>query len=136
MPARRAGILRSSLTGASGGMTFVIMYSVYGLGFWYGVKLILDSEEAGRQVNCAIKWRSLSYSTAQEEQYSPQTLVIVFFSVLMGGFQIGQSAPYAEALGTARTAAATIYSVIQRRPPIDSLRSDTLKNKYRSVQEL
>ncbi len=30
------------LTGASGGMTFGIMYAVYGLGFWFGVKLIMD----------------------------------------------------------------------------------------------
>ena len=41
-PAKRSGILRNALTGASGGVTFVIMYAVYGVGFWYGVKLIFD----------------------------------------------------------------------------------------------
>jgi hypothetical protein len=25
-----------------GGMMFGIMYAVYGLGFWYGIKLIMD----------------------------------------------------------------------------------------------
>ena len=33
-PARRSGIIRSALTGASGGITFIIMYAVYGIGFW------------------------------------------------------------------------------------------------------
>jgi hypothetical protein len=32
-------------------------------------------------------------------------------SVLIGGFQIGQAAPYAEALATARSAAGNIYRV-------------------------
>ena len=40
--ARKSGIIRGMLTGASGGMTFGIMYAVYGLGFWFGVKLIMD----------------------------------------------------------------------------------------------
>ena len=40
--ARKSGIIRGMLTGSSGGMTFGIMYAVYGLGFWFGVKLIMD----------------------------------------------------------------------------------------------
>jgi hypothetical protein len=34
-------------------------------------------------------------------------------SVLIGGFQIGQAAPYAEALATARSAAGNIYRVTE-----------------------
>ena len=105
-PAKRSGILRNTLTGASGGMTFIIMYAVYGLGFWYGVKLIHD--DSGKGKDC-------------EDRYTPEKLVVIFFSVLLGGFQIGQSAPYAEALGVARSAARSIYCIIGRKPPIDSL---------------
>ena len=113
-PARRSGILRNALTGASGGMTFVIMYAVYGVGFWYGVKLIFDDLEYQRSPKCQETGACIA-------KYTPETLVIVFFSVLMGGFQIGQSAPYTEAVASARTAATNVFSVIQRRPKIDSL---------------
>ena len=47
--------------------------------------------------------------------------MVIFFCVLLGGFQIGQSAPYAEALATAQCAASGIYVIIARKPPIDSL---------------
>ena len=30
------------MTALSGGLVFGIMYAVYGLGFWYGIKLIMD----------------------------------------------------------------------------------------------
>ena len=62
------------------------MYTVYGVGFWYGVKLIFDDIE-----RCRGEW-------VCSNEYTPENLVIIFFSVLLGGFQIGQSAPYAEAL--------------------------------------
>ena len=57
--------------------------------------------------------------------FSPETLVVVFFSLLMGGFQIGdfiklipstapsgQTAPYLEAVASARGAASSIFTVI------------------------
>ena len=40
--AKKSGILRGMLTGVSGGLMFGIMYCVYALGFWYGVKTIMD----------------------------------------------------------------------------------------------
>ena len=64
------------------------MYTVYGVGFWYGVKLIFDDLEHMRSLECL-------ESEECVPKYTPETLVVVFFSVLMGGFQIGQSAPYA-----------------------------------------
>ena len=36
--AKKSGILRGMLTGVSGGLIFGIMYCVYALGFWYGIK--------------------------------------------------------------------------------------------------
>ncbi len=44
----------------------------------------------------------------------------VFFSVLMGAMNVGQATPYVEAYSMARAAAATIFSVIDRVPQIDS----------------
>jgi len=38
----------------------------------------------------------------------------------MGAMQVGQSQPYVEAFSVARSAAATIFAIIDRIPPIDS----------------
>ena len=47
-------------------------------------------------------------------------MLTVFFSVLIGGFQIGQAAPYIEALLMAKTVAGPIFKVIERVSLIDS----------------
>ena len=47
-------------------------------------------------------------------------MLIVFFTVLMGTFSIGQTTPYFEAFAQARGAAALIFKVIERKPDIDS----------------
>ena len=78
-----------------------IIYSSYALAFWYGVTLILDSCNSS-------------------DPYDPSSLLIVFFSVLVGAMQIGQAAPYVEAMWVAGGAAANIYNVIDRIPLIDS----------------
>merc|ERR1719483_1975780 len=115
--AKKSGIIRGMLTGISGGLTFGIMYAVYGLGFWYGVKCIMDDRESEACMACA----GLDFKCLEDcQRYSPKALLVVFFSVLIGGFQIGQSAPYAEALATARSAAGKIYRIIDRVPEIDS----------------
>ena len=122
--AKKSGILRGLLTGLSGGLTFGIMWAVYGLGFWYGVKCIMDDRESPEFAACfnvTVTPASESYQCAEDNmRYQPQSLLIVFFSVLIGGFQLGQAAPYVEALMTARSAAGKIYSIIERIPDIDS----------------
>ncbi len=47
-------------------------------------------------------------------------LVQVFFSVLMGAMQVGQSGVYVEAFAQGQAAASSIFDVIDRVPPIDS----------------
>ena len=42
MDAKRSGILRGAMVALSGGLVFGIMYAMYGLGFWFGIKLIMD----------------------------------------------------------------------------------------------
>lgn len=43
----------------------------------------------------------------------------VFFSVLMGAMNVGQTAPYVEAFSVARGAAATIFNIVERKSAID-----------------
>ena len=40
--AKKSGILRGAMVALSGGLVFGIMYAMYGLGFWFGIKLIMD----------------------------------------------------------------------------------------------
>ena len=88
-----------------------IIYSSYALAFWYGVKLIMDDREA------CVDSKFEECNT----RYDPSSLLIVFFSVLMGAMNVGQATPYFEAFVMAKGAAAVIFSVIERRPPIDCL---------------
>ena len=53
-------------------------------------------------------------------RYNAKSLLTCFFSVLIGGFQIGQAAPYVEALMIAKTVAGPIYKIIDRVSLIDS----------------
>ena len=44
--ARKAGILRGFMTAIGCATFWFVFYASYGLGFWYGVKLIIDEREA------------------------------------------------------------------------------------------
>lgn len=101
--ANASGRKRGLISGVGQAISWFIIYGSYSLAFWYGVSLIIES-----------------YTNATFE-YDPSTLVIVFFSALMGSMNIGQASPYVEALSVARAAAASIYSIIERKPEIDSM---------------
>ncbi|PVV05300.1 hypothetical protein BB560_000183 [Smittium megazygosporum] len=79
------------------GSIFFFIYAVYALGFWYGAKLIRNgSYNAGKVLN-------------------------VFFALVMGGFSLGGAAPSLSAVISARGAAASVFSIIDRISPIDPL---------------
>ena len=118
--ARTKGIYRGMLTGLSGGLSFGIMFAMYGLGFWYGIKCIMDDREGEACLKCNLTSEDYLQCLEDCQRYTPGALLTVFFSVLIGGFQIGQAAPYTEALNTARSAAGKIYRIIDRVPEIDS----------------
>lgn len=98
--ARKAGVKRGLMTGVGVGVMWLFIYLAYALAFWYGTGLILDAREGNGD-------------------YDPAKLIIVFFSVLMGAMNVGQTAPYVEAFGVARGAAATIFDIIERKSAID-----------------
>ena len=119
--ARKANIFRGLLTGVGGGLMWLIIYASYALAFWYGVKLIMDDRE-----QC--------YETLFQDcprRYDPSTLLIVFFSVLMGAMNVGQATPYVEAFSIARGAAGMVYEIIERVPEIDSMSKEGKMPKER-----
>jgi ABC-type multidrug transport system fused ATPase/permease subunit len=115
--ARTAGILRSILTGLSSGITLGVMFGVYGLGFWFGIKLIIDDLSSDACSACALT--DADCLAACAPRHTPRHLLTVFYNVLNGYWYLGQSAPFVEAFSTARSAARAIYDVIDRVPTID-----------------
>lgn len=94
--AKRIGIRKAITSNISMGAAFLLIYASYALAFWYGTTLILT------------------------EDYTIGKVLTVFFSVLIGAFSIGQTAPSIEAFASARGAAYTIFNIIDSEPQIDS----------------
>ncbi|NXA55097.1 MDR1 protein, partial [Nothocercus julius] len=94
--AKRIGIRKSITANISMGIAFLLIYASYALAFWYGTTLVIA------------------------EDYTIGNVLTVFFSVLIGAFSIGQTAPSIEAFANARGAAYAIFNIIDNEPQIDS----------------
>ena len=64
--ARKVGISKGFVNGASIGSIFIIIYSTYGLAFWYGSTLIFD------------------------KVLDVGDMLTAFFGILIGSFSLGQ----------------------------------------------
>ncbi|TSK34721.1 Multidrug resistance protein 1B [Bagarius yarrelli] len=96
--AKNFGVKKAMTTNVSLGLTQFFILATYALAFWYGTKLSVD----------------------EPENYSIGKVLIVFFSVMIGAFSLGQGAPNLESVAKARGAAYAIYSTIDMPRPIDS----------------
>ncbi|XP_077584254.1 bile salt export pump-like isoform X5 [Stigmatopora nigra] len=96
--AQRWGIRKGLIMGFFTGYMWLIIFLCYGLAFWYGSSLVVDKEE-----------------------YSPGTLLQVFFGVLIAAMNLGQASPCLEAFAAGRGAATIIFETIEREPAIDCL---------------
>ena len=112
------------MTGATMGLMFGCIYGVYGLGLWYGVKLIKDDQETEEYKECTKKCVENALDETKDElfeclsncgQYTVGSITVALFGIVQGGMQIGQSSTFAEALNTARAAAFSIFKVINRQ---------------------
>ncbi|XP_050174693.1 ATP-binding cassette sub-family B member 5 [Myiozetetes cayanensis] len=95
--AKRVGMKKSITTNISLGVSQFLIFASYALGFWYGTKL-----------------------TVEDEHYDIGRVLIVFFSVLVGAFSLGQAAPNLESVAKARGAAYEVYKIINKKRLIDS----------------
>ncbi|KAM7365462.1 hypothetical protein PAMP_016383 [Pampus punctatissimus] len=96
--AQRWGIRKGLIMGFFTGYMWLIIFLCYGLAFWYGSSLVVDTEE-----------------------YTPGTLLQVFFGVLIAAMNLGQASPCLEAFAAGRGAATIIFETIDREPEIDCL---------------
>ncbi|OXB52858.1 hypothetical protein ASZ78_009154, partial [Callipepla squamata] len=102
--AQHWGIRKGIIMGLFSGYMWFIIFLCYALAFWYGSKLVLE-----------------------EDEYSPGTLLQVFFGVLVGALNLGQASPCLEAFATGRGAAANIFETIDRKPTIDCMSEEGYK---------
>ena len=84
------------------GTLFFSILSSYALGFWYG-SLCVEGSQA-----------------CLNSQYKAGDVLIVFFSVLMAGFQLSQLTPALKKISEGRAAAKRIFEIIDRKPLISS----------------
>ncbi|XP_060595692.1 ATP-dependent translocase ABCB1-like [Ruditapes philippinarum] len=96
--ARDLGVRKGLVNGVAMGMTWLIIFGAYALGFWYGAKLAREEPDV----------------------YSIGDVMIVFFGVLIGAFSLGNAAPNVQSFAIARGAAYIVYQLIEQEPPIDS----------------
>lgn len=85
------------------GSVFVIMYSAYGIAFWYGSNLIVDGIS------------------------SPGSIFTVFFSVMAGAFSVGNALPFINSVSIAIGAASNVFAIIDSKPNIDPYSSQGKK---------
>lgn len=76
------------------------MIASYALGFWYGSKCIIGAD------NCP------------NQNYTAGEVLIVFFAIVIVGFNLSQLTPAFKKIAEGRQAAARIFAVIDRDPLI------------------
>lgn len=84
-------------------LNFVMLLS-YSLGFWYGSKCVLGTKDCPYDVS--------------KKVYTSGDVLVVFFSVVLGGFYLTQLTPALKKVTEGKLAAARIFSVIDRVPTI------------------
>ncbi|CAF3678455.1 unnamed protein product [Rotaria sp. Silwood1] len=94
--AKRNGIKKGIINGVTMGSVRFIIFCAYALAFWYGGKLIRD------------------------EGYNIGDVLIVFWWIIIGIFNLGQASPHFQALAQARAAAYIVWEVIDAPCKINS----------------
>jgi ATP-binding cassette, subfamily B (MDR/TAP), member 1 len=104
------------------GSLFGFMLFSYGLGFWFGSNCVEDTNSCPSSLNHGSK-------------YSAGDVLVIFFSILMPGFNLTQLTPAIKKMSEGRTAAARIFKIIDRQPaivsPPNAIKPSTFKGVFR-----
>lgn len=101
---------KSFYSGLSGGFVWALSYWTHVVAFWYSEYLIIEDRDR------------------DDKEFSLGSLMVVLFCTLTAAQNIGMSLLYVETFSMARSAAAGIFSVIDRQSQIDSLSQKGLKS--------
>uniref|UniRef100_A0A915EGH1 ABC-type xenobiotic transporter n=1 Tax=Ditylenchus dipsaci TaxID=166011 RepID=A0A915EGH1_9BILA len=93
---RKMGINKALLVAMFAGLYLFILFVSMGIAFWFGSTMVLSGV------------------------MSPGTVFAVFWAVLIGAFRMGQAVPQINVIVGAKLAAGDIFSIIDRKPALDS----------------
>ncbi|XP_047113074.1 ATP-dependent translocase ABCB1-like [Schistocerca piceifrons] len=110
----KVGFKRNLAGGLYSAISSFSVYIVYAVASWYGVYLFLRDKE---------------YPKSQRK-YDAATVITVFYSVTHGSSMFSSLSAYIEMISEARGTAAKVFSVIDRKPDIDSLSEEGEKPYY------
>lgn len=88
------------------GLLFLVILCEYSLGFWFGSHCVEGS--------------SICPVSLTGEKYTGGTVLTIFFSILMAGFNLSQLTPALAKIAEGRSAAKRIFSIIDRKPLIQN----------------
>ncbi|CAH2048678.1 unnamed protein product, partial [Iphiclides podalirius] len=97
--ARDANIKKALYNGMSMGVLYFCIFGSYALSFWFGYKLMIE----------------------EPETYDVNTMLAVFFGVMMGTGEFGMSSTLMEVFGMARGAGVQIFALFNNVPHINPL---------------
>uniref|UniRef100_A0A2N9HC14 Uncharacterized protein n=1 Tax=Fagus sylvatica TaxID=28930 RepID=A0A2N9HC14_FAGSY len=99
----RTGIRQGMISGIGFGLSFFLLFSVYATSFYAGARLIEDGKTTFSDV------------------------FLVFFALIMAALGISQSSSFAPDSSKAKTAAGSIFSIIDRKSKIDPSEESGMK---------
>ncbi|GMY17158.1 ABC transporter B family member 11-like [Fagus crenata] len=99
----RTGIRQGMISGIGFGLSFFLLFSVYATSFYAGARLVEDGKTKFSDV------------------------FLVFFALTMAAIGISQSSSFAPDSSKAKTAAASIFSIIDRKSKIDPSEESGMK---------
>ncbi|GMF18826.1 unnamed protein product [Phytophthora lilii] len=110
----RAGIKKGFAVGWGTGLMFGTVFCTYAGGMYFGALMVANDNLDGN--HCS------GYGC-----YNGGRVLTVFFSVIMGAMALGQAAPSAEAITSARAAAYPVFQTIKRPSQINPLSDEGKK---------
>jgi ATP-binding cassette subfamily B (MDR/TAP) protein 1 len=102
------------------GVLFFSILSSYALGFWYGSLCVEGASGCSPDFNGGNK-------------YTAGDVLTVFFSVLMGGFNLTQVTPAMKKITEGRVAAVRIFKIIDRKPLVLSPENGIIPKDFKGV---
>ncbi len=118
--AEAAGIRRWLGTGSMAGSISCVMWLAYALGLWFGAYLISADMMAREECRYYFQADGTLHQPASN-CVTGGNVMICFFCVLFGGFNLGQSFPSISAIEIATTELAKILAITQLSSSIDPL---------------
>jgi ABC-type multidrug transport system fused ATPase/permease subunit len=114
-----AGLKRWRATGIMAGTVQFVMFSSYALGLWFGAYLISTDMRARKECNYYIIPGTTTLHIPDGSCITGGDIVISFFSVLIGGLNLGQAFPAISAIQLAMIELGKILVVVDTQSPID-----------------